>query len=251
VGTWRTHAQLDEGRLMRVEKDGLTPNQIGSVSVNPTTAYQMLQAFGDMKAGEWYVQNGANSGVGRAAVQLGKMWGFNSLCIVRQREGVEMLKEELMALGATRVVTDEEVLTQGFQDRVKEWTRGGREEMKLGLNCVGGKVTTRMAGLLSSGGYFITYGAMSKQPFPIPAGLYIFKDLTFKGFWVSRWSNANPEEKKRVVEELLGLMRDGKFKDTPVEEFEWKKETTLEELRAVIGGTLEGFRGGKSVFLHR
>ena len=34
LGTWRTHLQLEEGKVLRVEKDGLRSEQVGTVSVS-------------------------------------------------------------------------------------------------------------------------------------------------------------------------------------------------------------------------
>ena len=88
-GTWRTHLVLDESQVTRIEdKSGLTPLQVGTVSVNPTTAYRMLRDFATWgyRGDEWFVQNGANSGVGRAAVQLGREWGIKSINVIRGRE---------------------------------------------------------------------------------------------------------------------------------------------------------------------
>lgn len=31
----------------------------------------------------------------------------------------------------------------------------------------------------------VTYGAMALQPVALPAGLLIFKDLSFRGFWLT------------------------------------------------------------------
>jgi trans-2-enoyl-CoA reductase len=33
----------------------------------------------------------------------------------------------------------------------------------------------------------VTYGGMSKQPLVVPTGAFIFKDITLKGFWLTRW----------------------------------------------------------------
>ncbi|KAI9709703.1 MAG: mitochondrial 2-enoyl thioester reductase [Bogoriella megaspora] len=249
-GTWRTHAQTTEDGLLKVEnKDGLSPLQVGTVSVNPCTAYRMLRDFVEVKPGEWFVQNGANSGVGRAAIQLGRLWGYKSINIVRDRpEGVEGLKKELEGLGADVVVTDKEVEEKGFGERVKEWTDGGREKVRLGLNCVGGKIVNAMAKVLSPEAHLVTYGAMSKQPVQLPTGLLIFKNIHFDGFWVSKWSEQNPEEKKKTVDDVLNLTRQGKFKDIPMEEVIWNYDTKQEELVQAVQGTLEGFRKGKSVF---
>jgi trans-2-enoyl-CoA reductase len=223
------------------------------VSVNPCTAYRMLKDFEEMREGDWWVQNGANSGVGRAAIQLGRSWGLKSINIIRDRpdaEATEGMKKELLDLGATKVVTESELMGKGFSDQVKEWTNGGREQVKIGLNCVGGKPTSAMVKLLSNGGHLVTYGGMSKQPLMLPTGLLIFKDLKFSGFWVSRWSDQHPEEKKRTVDEILEMTRKGEFKDMPVQEMRWDWGTEEGKLKEAVQGTLEGFRAGKGVFVY-
>ena len=221
------------------------------VKVNPVTAYRMLKDFVKLDDGDWWIQNGANSGVGRAAIQLGKRWGYNSIAVVRSRPGEEgeKLKKELEDLGATKVVTDEEIQQDGFKDQVKEWTNGGRSPLKLALNCVGGNAAMAMARPLSSGASMVTYGGMSKKPMLVGASMLIFKDLRFSGFWVSRWSDAHPEEKRKTVDELLDMMRNGEFKDTPMVEVKWDWDTKKEELVDAVQGTLEGFRKGKGVFV--
>lgn len=250
-GTWRTHAQTTESEVVRIQnKDGLRPEQVGTVSVNPMTAYRMLKDFVDLKPGEWFIQNGANSGVGRAAIQLGKLWGLKSINIVRKRAtGMEELKADLVSLGADAVVTDEEVESKGFRDQVKELTDGGREPIRLGLNCVGGSIVNSMAKHLATGAHMVTYGAMSKQPVSLPTGLLIFKDIHFDGFWVSRWSDKNPQEKEKCVHEVLDLTREGKFKDVPFDPVTWNHSTKQEELVAAVQGALEGYRSGKGIFM--
>lgn len=92
-----------------------------------------------MHKGDWFIQNGANSGVGRSAIQLGRLWGLKSINVIRNRPEVERLKEELKELGADMVITDEELADRSFRGLCDEKTGGG---IKLGLNCVGGKPTT-------------------------------------------------------------------------------------------------------------
>ena len=68
LGTWRTHLQVDEEVVLRVNKEGLTPPQVATVSVNPVTAWHLLKGIVDLREGDWFVHNGANSGVGRALI---------------------------------------------------------------------------------------------------------------------------------------------------------------------------------------
>lgn len=253
--------------LLKVDKTGLTPTQVATVSVNPCSAYRMLKDYVDLidlsvktfqkdssaQGGAWFIQNGANSGVGRAAIQLGKLWGLRSINIVREREDPEAtsaLKQELLDLGATVVVTESEFLDRSFTARLKEeYTRMGRDPLMLGLNCVGGKSATSMAKCLGESGTLVTYGAMSKQPVMLPTGLLIFKDLRFNGFWLSRWANADRNAKKKTVDEILGLIKEGKFRDAPLQEVKWDWDTQDKVLKEAVQGTLTGFRAGKGIFV--
>ncbi|WPH02814.1 putative trans-2-enoyl-coa reductase, mitochondrial [Acrodontium crateriforme] len=250
-GTWRTHAQTTADNVVAIKnKDGLRPEQVGTVSVNPMTAYRMLKDFVKLQPGDWFIQNGANSGVGRAAIQLGKLWGYKSINIIRKREtGMEELVQDLKSLGADVVVTEEEFEKREFRDMVKQATDGGREPIRLGLNCVGGKLVNSMAKHLATGSHMVTYGGMSKQATMLPTGLLIFKDISFDGFWVSRWSDLNPEEKDACIHEVLDLTRKGKFKDVPMQTVTWDVKTKQEELIEAVQGTLEGYRSGKGIFL--
>lgn len=252
-GTWRTHALAAESNVLKVNKDGLTPTQVGTVSVNPCTAYRMLKDFEPLMEYDWFIQNGANSGVGRAAIQLGRQWGLNSINVIRGRSdaaATEEMRNELLALGATKVVTETELMDRGFPEKVNEWTNGGRQKVKLGLNCVGGKPTSALVKCLSQSGHLVTYGGMSKQPLQLPTAALIFKDIKFSGFWVSRWSDSNPEEKKRTVDEILEMTRLGMFKDIPVQELKWDWETPENVLKEAVQGTLGGFRAGKGIFIY-
>ncbi|KAL3418893.1 mitochondrial trans-2-enoyl- reductase [Phlyctema vagabunda] len=251
-GTWRTHTLAEEKDVLKIEnKDGLTPIQVGTVSVNPCTAYRMLRDFEPLVEGDWFIQNGANSGVGRAAIQLGRLWGLKSINVIRDRPdaaATEEMKKELLALGATQVVTESELMDRSFGEQVKSWTASAK--VKLGLNCVGGKPTSALIKQLSAGGHLVTYGGMSKQPVNLPTGLLIFKDLKFSGFWVSRWSDAHPAEKKRCVDEILEWTRRGDFKDVPVQTVRWDWPTEEQTLKDAVQGTLAGFRAGKGVLVY-
>src|ERR1700722_7609118 len=87
------------------------------------------------------------------------------------------------------------------------------QEIRLGLNCVGGKETTLMAGLLGHDAHLVTYGAMSKQPVSLPTSLFIFKNLTCHGFWQSRWyTDRSRHDRIRVMKILAGLMSEGKVR---------------------------------------
>ncbi|KAG5917526.1 hypothetical protein E4U61_002675 [Claviceps capensis] len=266
IGTWRTHAVFEANDVLKVEKESLTPTQVATVSVNPCTAYRILRNYGpsaglksglpmrplELGSGEWFIQNGANSGVGRAAIQFGKLWGYRSINVIRDRdssEKTEALKQELLDLGANVVITESQFLSRQWKDQLAEITRGGREEIRLALNCVGGKSATALARSLGEGASMVSYGGMSRQPVALPLGLLIFKDIRFVGFWLSKWNQKDPLGRKHMVDDILNLMRLGYFKGVPVDEITWDWETDITVLRDAVQGTLKGFRKGKGVFL--
>ncbi|KAF2964131.1 hypothetical protein GQX73_g9439 [Xylaria multiplex] len=253
-GTWRTHVVAPAEAVIKVDRAGLGALQVGTVSVNPCSAYRMLRDYATppLREGDWFIQNGANSGVGRAAIQLARLWGYRSINVVRARDdpaATQALKDELAALGADHVVTEDEFLAREFKDRVAEWTRGSGAGVRLGLNCVGGKSAQAVAKALGTGGTMVTYGGMARQPVALPTGLLIFKDIRFVGFWLSRWADGDTAAKAQTVNEILDLMREGKFQDTPVVDVPWNWDTEEALLKDAVQGTLEGFRSGKGVFV--
>ncbi len=272
LGTWRTHALVEDAdtALVGIAQDklaGLTPAAAATATVNPCTAWRMLRSFVDLVelsvragtgAGAWFIQNGANSGVGRAAIQLGKLWGLRSINVVRARdtpEATEALRRELADLGATVVITEDELQERGFAGRLRGDLMGGESEQQspllLALNCVGGRPALGLAKCLSEGGRMVTYGAMAKQPLTIPAGMLIFRDLAFHGFWFTRWGKLDPAARRQTTEAVLDLIRSGQFKPGPADEIPWTWDTPSETLQKAVAGTLEGYRSGKGIFVFK
>ena len=55
----------------------------------------MLRDFVSLKPGDWIIQNGANSGVGQAVIQIAREMGVHTVNIVRDREDIDALKQRL------------------------------------------------------------------------------------------------------------------------------------------------------------
>jgi trans-2-enoyl-CoA reductase len=60
-----------------------------------------------------------------------------------------------------------------------------------------------VASLLEDEGIHVTYGAMSRQKVSVPNRFLIFQNLTFTGFWLSRWMKRASAEKISLLYELL------------------------------------------------
>lgn len=204
-GTWAEEMVVPAESLIALP-EGLDPVQAAMLSVNPATAWRMLHDFARLEPGDWIVQNAANSGVGRAVVQLAKALGFRTLNVVRRSE----LIDELQKIGADVVVTEE----ANLKDETS--TLCGGQAPKLALNAVGGASALNLANALRPGSPLVTYGAMGRQPLKIPNGMLIFKNLSFRGFWLRRWKEtANPAEVRETYEKLSAYLLAGVL-HTPV-----------------------------------
>ncbi|KAI0091749.1 NAD-binding protein [Irpex rosettiformis] len=205
-GTWRSASALDVKDVMKVP-DEASDGFAATMTVNLATAYNMLNDFVDLKEGDWVIQNGANSAVGQAVIQIAAHRGLKTLNFVRNRKNFDELKSQLTNLGATQVITYDELAPDSFKDlrsKVQQWTGGN--PIRLFLNCVSGPTTTSLLRLLGKDAHLVSYGAMSKEPLSMPTSLFIFKNLTCHGFWQSRWyEDATEEEKRELVEKLVGL----------------------------------------------
>ncbi|KAH9967355.1 NAD(P)-binding protein [Russula dissimulans] len=237
VGTWRGAANLREGEVLKVPRlKGLSEVNAATMMVNPATAHCLLAHFVSPEKGAWVVQNGANSAVGQAVIQLARNAGLKTINFVRSRNDMNALRQELEDLGATHVVTYDELDDRkAIKAKICVLTpRAAKKDIRLGLNCVGGESTMAMAGLLGSDAHLVTYGAMAKRPVPIPASFYIFKNLTSHGFWLSRWLKDNDERRIKLVEELARTMASGKFAEPKHEIFAIAEEVSEEQASSAI-----------------
>lgn len=211
-----------------------------TITVNPPTAYRMLQDFVSVEKGDTIIQNGANSAVGQAVFQLCKLWGIQSVGIVRNRPDIDNLKMFLTELGATEVLTEEELRTTTI------FKAGALPEPKLAFNCVGGKSSTELLRHLDDKGVMVTYGAMSREPVTAPNAALIFKDISFKGFWMSRWNqeNLHSPARQEMLDELIQITLNGDLK-APIHQM----IPFAEYEKALEGATdFKGFSGGKYIF---
>ncbi|CAG9564732.1 unnamed protein product [Danaus chrysippus] len=240
-GTWRDVAILNQQVLRVVPKDlGLV--EAATLTVNPCTAYRMLSDFKNVKEGLVVIQNGANSACGQMVIQICKAWGVKNINIVRNRPEINDLKEYLKCLGATYVLTEEELRTTTIFKENKI------DRPSLALNCVGGKNALEMVRHLQKSAAVVTYGAMSREPVTIPNASLIFKNISFHGFWMTAWNEKAPQDKKEeMICDIINLMLEKKL-NCPVH-----KMVKFDDYKTAIGQTLstKGFTGCRNPILPR
>lgn len=133
----------DESQVQKITKE-VPVEFAASIRVNPCTAYRMLLDFETLKEGDSVIQNGANGGVGKAVIQIAARRKIKTVNVVRKRENFNEVADELYRLGATLVVSDEDLVKVPFMRDVLA-KKIGEQLPPLALNCVGGDNATNMS----------------------------------------------------------------------------------------------------------
>ncbi len=232
VGTWRAWAVAPATSFQR-----LPPmrdvQQAAMLSVNPATALRLLRDFVTLRPGDWVLQNAGTSNVGRCVIQLCRHLGLRSVSLVRRAESIA----ELTALGGDAVLLDDRAAAKAISA-----TTGDRPA-RLAINQVGGESALTLAKAIAPGGTVATIGAMSKQPTSVPAGLMIFKDVRFVGFWVTAWyARATAADRDAMFAELAALVDAGALVQPVAATY------PLERWREAIDHAGRAARGGKVLF---
>jgi len=203
-GTWRQAATGAAADFLKVPPS-LPAEYAACLSVNPCTAFRLLRDFQELGEGDVIIQNGANSMVGMAVIQMAKARGITTVNVVRNRPQGQEVMQFLKDLGGDVVCFDEYVNTYRFERLMADLPKP-----KLALNCVGGPSAANLARALGPHGTLVTYGGMSRQPVTLPASALMHNNVTARGFWMSRWNReASRAEREAMVAAVAGMMEDG------------------------------------------
>lgn len=233
ASTWASHAIVPEDVLFPLP-EGIDMRQAAMLKVNPATAWRLLHGFAALKPGDWVVQNAGNSAVGRCVIQLARECGVRTVSLVRRADLVDELRE----LGGDVVLPDgDAALAQALEHL-------GGATARLAFNAVGGESALRLMKLLEEGGTHITYGAMSRKPLTLPNGLLIFRDISLRGLWVTKWLEQAPcEEVRATYEKLAELVIAGRLVQKVDSVF------SLDEWAAALERLRDANRNGKVLFV--
>jgi NADPH:quinone reductase-like Zn-dependent oxidoreductase len=176
------------------------------MGVNPPTAYLLLTNIVKLPRGSWIIQNGANSGVGRAVITIAKSLGLKTINIVRR----DYIIAEMKARGGDVVLLDGPDLAK----RVAVET--GKAPIKLALDGIADVSPMHMMGCLSDDATLVSYGGTSRKPMAVLPGHLIFKKQSVRGFWLLYgYQSAKPEELTAMFDHLAPLVASGSIA-TPV-----------------------------------
>jgi NADPH:quinone reductase-like Zn-dependent oxidoreductase len=156
---------------------GIDLRQAAMIRINPPTASLMLSDIVDLAAGDWIIQNVANSAVGRLVIALAQRRGLRSINVARRAD----VFDELTSLGADVCLLDGDDLA----GRVTDATQGAR--VRLGLDAISGEATARIAACVADGGSICNYGSLSGEDCRIRTADTVFRGVTLTGFMLGRF----------------------------------------------------------------
>lgn len=206
------------------------PLQLAMLKVNPPTAWLMMTRYVDLAAGEWILQDAANSGVGHCLIQLARAEGLKTINIVR-REG---LADELVKIGASAVLVD----GPNLADRIAAAT--ARAPIRLAIDAVGGSQIVRFGDALADEATVVTYGRLSGENPQLSPHQCVFKRICLTGFWlVPQLQKMSREEIVAMYDKLAGRIANGTI-HVPVQ-----ATFPIEDIRQAVALTNGYRRSGK------
>ncbi len=199
----------------------------------PMSALLLLDAAA-LSDGQWMVQNAANGAVGKAVAMIAKARGIKVLNIVRRTAAVG----ELAALGIDHTVASDQ---PDWMDRAR--AIAGRAPIVFGVDSIAGEAAGDLLGLLSDGGRFVSFGALSHKPLVLDRRDLIFRNKTVSGFMVLSYKPKSAKTDLRsIAKEISRLITAGTLKLTV------DKTYALDDYKTALEAHVKPGRTAKSVF---
>jgi trans-2-enoyl-CoA reductase len=227
---WAQRRRVRENDVVPLP-EGIDLRQAAMTRINPPTALLMLTDLVDLRAGDWVLQNAANSAVGKLAIRFAKMRGLRTVNVVRREESFA----ELQALGADICLIDAADLATSVRSAVDG------APIKLALDAVAGAATGRLAAALGDGGTVCTYGAMAAgEVVNVAYSDLIFRGIRVLGFMLGRGlSNRSLTEIRKLYADIAAEVKAGQL-HAPVEAV-----YPIDEIGAALVHAQRGGRSGK------
>jgi NADPH:quinone reductase-like Zn-dependent oxidoreductase len=205
--------------------------QLSLLVVNGATAHVLLHDFADLRAGDWLMQNAANSNCGRYVIRLARERGVRTVNVVRRPEMVP----ELLELGGDVVLLDGDDLPE----RVRAATGG--VEPRVGLDAVGGAATQRMALCLAEGSNIASYGSMSREPCHLDFYLMFRRDIRLLGVSFARqFKQRTPAEIRAMYAGMAQRMASGVLQARIAGVYELEDIAAAAQRAALTGAERDG-----------
>ena len=230
-GTWAEQLVVPADRAVTIP-DAMSDQAAAQTLVNPVTAWALLNDELSLSRNDWVLQTAAGSTLGRLIIQLAHWRGLRTINVVRRRSRAR----ELLDLGGDAVVVTED---ESLVDRVREITGG--QGVSSAIDAVGGAEAADVTASLSPGGTMITMGGLSGAMLgPIGIGDLVFRGVSIRGFWLTRWTMTRPPATvARALGEVISMLTTDELRLPPATEYD------LADFRTALSDAAQPGRTGK------
>ena len=204
-GVWRDYTVCPPEALVPVP-DGVPDEVAAQLFVNVLTPFAMVKEMG-LGAGDVLLQTAAGSVLGQVMIQLGAVFGFTTINLVRREETARQLADTY-GLDTVFVFDGSEASAEATRNRVR--ARLGATPIRFAIEAVSGRTGRLCLDLLGPDGIIYFYGILSGDltvPVDVVADLCM-NDNTIKGWsiqeiWLRRTSDG---VKRRTIDQLWRLI---------------------------------------------
>jgi NADPH:quinone reductase-like Zn-dependent oxidoreductase len=233
-GSWATHAIVKANDCIEI-RDEMAGDQAACFSVNPFTAYAMVELA--KKSGtKGIIQNAAAGQLGKFIHILAEREGITVINIVRKKEHVGLLKNA----GFNYVLCQ---LDEDFQSSLTELAH--KFDARIAFDAVGGELSGQIMKAMPSDSKLFLYGALGARTLSeIPASDVIFNNKSLHGFNMNEWKDHLSREEFLIISDhLQKLFIDG------ILHTEIQGRFPLEDHGAALMQYIRNMSGGKVLFV--
>ena len=178
-GSWATHIPVRATDCIVIGNE-LPPGQAACFSVNPFTAYAMIEVAKD-HACKGIIQNAAGGQVAKFINALAHREGIEVINIVRKEGQLKALKQA----GQKHVFWH---LEEYFQEKLAE--ASNKLDASVAFDAVGGEQSGHILRSMPDNSTLYLYGALGARTLSeIPASDIIFKNKVVRGFNMNEWKD--------------------------------------------------------------
>ena len=181
--TWQESVVVPAADALAVP-DGLADEAAAQLFVNPLTAHLLLNAAPGLTAGDTIILTAGGSTVSRIVAQMAVLRGLKPVALVRSGMHTEVLR----ALGMAVVVGEAD--TPEARSALRD--AAGERGAAAVFDAVAGDAGTLALSALGDGGVHVVYGALSRAPLTVSPAALLYRGVTVRGVWRTRWFRETP-----------------------------------------------------------
>jgi NADPH2:quinone reductase len=193
-----------EYSVVAVEKlwpipDGMDFATAAAMPIVYHTSLLALEERARLRKGEWLLVHAGASGVGMAAIQLGRAFGARVIATAGSEAKLEFPRQQ----GAEHVLPYGDA---GWVEEVKRLTDGGVDVV---YDPVGGDVFELSTKCMAAGGRLLVVGFASGRIPSVAANRVLLKNLSVIGVFWGGYTQAHPEYIKKAQDDLERMWGEG------------------------------------------